>query len=652
VTTSARSTTRGPTGDGEPASPVAGPVRPTQQSRAATHPLPLSAVRITGGFWAARQRTNREVSIPIGSRRLRDAGNLANLELAARSSDAEGMPDDEEYRGPVFMDSDVSKWLEAVCWESAREPSSSLSSEVETFSRALAGAQRPDGYLNSYVQVVRGDHDRYRDLAMGHEHYCFGHLIQAAVAAHRAFGDCALWQVGLSAADHLARTFGPDLNPGLDGHPVVEMALVELYRETGETRFLGLAEHFITSRGRSSIRGYGREPIYFSDRVPVAESSAPEGHAVRAMYLAAGASDVASEKTDTADDLDGALERSWASMVGTLQYVTGGLGSRWDGESFGDPFELPPDVAYAETCASIGALQWAWRRLLTTGRAAYADSIERILFNGFISGVSLSGEEFFYVNTLQLRQGAVPQDHRHPVNGRRPWFRVACCPPNIMRTISQLAAYLATGDEKGLTLQQYAAGSFEHAGNRVTVDTDYPWDGGVAVTVDEVATGGDDTWTLSFRVPAWCTDAVLTDPDGATTRPAPGYASITRTWRAGDRVLLDLPMPVRLSAAHPRVDAVHGARVVERGPLVYAVEQCDLDDGLLVDDLRLLTDESAGFATEHRPDLLGGCVVVTSEVGSVSGARGTLVAVPYCLWANREPGPMRVWLPLADSTVS
>jgi DUF1680 family protein len=624
-------------------------VGPTSAARRATSPLALSDVRITGGLWGDRQRINRDVSIPIGSRRLRDAGNLANLELAAQQVAEPGrVAGPGSYQGPVFMDSDVYKWLEAVSWEHARDASPELVSEVDVFSKALSDAQAADGYLNSYVQVVRGD-DRYGDLAMGHEHYCLGHLIQAAVAAHRAFGDCLLWQVGLRAADHLVGAFGPDRDQGLDGHPVVEMALAELYRETGERRYLDLARHFVTARGRSTIHGYGREPVYFSDRVPVRDTSAPEGHAVRAVYLAAGASDVAAEDPAVADELDDALEQQWAAMVECKQYVTGGLGSRWDGEAFGDPYELPPDVAYAETCASIGAVQWAWRRLLATGEVGYADAIERILLNGFLSGVSLSGEEFFYVNTLQLRDGALSHDHRHPVNGRQPWFQVACCPPNVMRTIAQLAGYLATGGDDALVLQQYAAATVSDHGRLLTVETDYPWDGRVTVRVDAVGEDGGQEleWTLSLRVPAWCPQASLTDPDGTTTTPGPGYASITRRWRPGDTVVLDLPMPVRLTSAHPRVDAAHGARAIERGPLVYAVEQVDLPDGLVVDDLRLLSDDPARLQAEHRPDLLGGCVVVTGDVGSTHGTTGRLTAVPYCLWANRRVGPMRVWLPLA-----
>ena len=581
------------------------PARPTDDADAVMRPLSVSAVRIAAGLWADRQRVNREASIPIGSHRLRDAGNLADLELAARQlrdPDANPLPD--EYRGPLFMDSDVYKWLEAVAWEYGRVPAEELREEIATFSDAVAQAQADDGYVNSFVQVTRAGAERYRDLVMGHEHYCFGHLIQAAVALHRVIGDCALWQVALRAADHLVATFGPGGNPGLDGHPVVEMALVELYRETGRREYLELAEHFVTTRGRSTIHGWHREPIYFSDRVPVRDAEVPEGHAVRAMYLAAGAGDLALEGTG---DLAPALARQWRNMVDTKQYVTGGLGSRWDGEAFGDPYELPPDVAYAETCASIGAVQWAWRQLLRTGEVGYADGIERLLLNGFLSGVSLSGEEFFYVNTLQVRSDAVPDDHRQPVNGRQRWFHTACCPPNVMRTIAQVGSYFAAADDAGLIVHQYADRHDHRRRPPVGLQTDYPWDGRITVTVEETV---EQPWQLSLRVPGWCEGATLTGPDGDASPVGPGYVCLQRTWRAGDRVVLELPMPVRLTRAHERVDAVRGCRAIERGPLVYAVEQTDLPAGIAVDDLHLRSADPALLRAEPQPDLLGGCVVV------------------------------------------
>jgi DUF1680 family protein len=508
--------------------------------------------------------------------------------------------------------------------------------------------------------VTRGGADRYADLVMGHELYCIGHLLQAAVAAHRVSPDDDLWQAALAAADHLTVAFGA--NDSVEGHPIVEMALVELYRETGTTAYLDLASHFVDGRGRGQLRGHGREPSYFSDRVPAREATSVEGHAVRAMYLAAGVADVVAEgRDDASHGLATALRRQWRHMARTKTYLTGGLGSRWDGEAFGDPYELPPDRAYAETCAAIGSIQWAWRMLLATGDAVFADLIERTVFNGFAAGVSRSGDEYFYVNALQVRADAAPQDHRSPALGRHGWFDVACCPPNIMRTIASLHSYLATSDGTGVQIHQYGSAMIRHpsadGGIELRMSTDYPWLGEVTV---EALRSPDQEWTLSLRVPAWCHDAVVSVNGAVPASVGPGYVRLTRRWRSGDQVRLELPMPPRLTAADPHVDALRGCVAVERGPLVYCVEQVDQPAGLTVDDLMIT---AASLTDEWRADLIGGVVAVHLQVAAFEPASSGLpyneatviadappeprnvLAVPYCLWANRGPGAMRVWLP-------
>jgi uncharacterized protein len=629
----------------------AGPVNPTVEAACRLRPVPLDSATITGGLWAARREVNGAVAVPNGRKRLESAGNLDNLRIAAGAASGEA-------RGPVFMDSDVYKWLEAAAWEYAREPSPELLDAQREVTTLVAAAQQEDGYLDSVVQLRYGGR-RYHDLVMGHEHYCAGHLFQAAVAQVRCTGERGLLDVAVRLADHLVATFGPGRNPGLDGHPEVEMSLVEMYRETGNRDYLELARHFVDTRGRGTLEGHGYEPAYYSDRVPVREQTTVEGHAVRAVYLGAGATDVALELNDAG--LLEALERQYATMDATKTYVTGGLGSRWDGESFGDPYELPPDRAYAETCAAVGGVQWAWRMLLATGDARYADAAERKLFNGFLAGVSLGGVEYFYVNTLHLRTGAVADETRSPAHGRRPWFTVACCPPNIMRTLASLPAYLATTDDDGLQLHQYATGTVAVPGGaaRISVETDYPWDGLIRVRVDSAP---DGEWTLSLRVPGWA--------DGATLRvagekqpppPAGSYAAIRRSWQDGDTVELSLPMPVRIVEADDHIDAMRGCVAMERGPLVFAIEQADLPDGVTVDDLRL--DPSAPITAEHRPDLLGGVTVLEAhgravtaepdgwpyrlagESGTPQGTDIAITAVPYFAWANRGIGPMRVWLP-------
>ena len=646
---------------------ASGPVTPTDGGAVRLRPVPLGGVTISGGLWAARRQVNGDVAVPFGRERLESAGNLDNLRIAAGVLA-------EDVRGPVFMDSDVYKWLEAAAWEYTRRPFQALLDAQREVTALVAAAQQPDGYLDSVVQV-RQHGERYRDLPWSHEHYCAGHLFQAAVAQVRCTGERGLLDVAVRLADHLVRTFGDDARDDqrldVDGHPEVEMGLVELYRETGNVDYLELARRFVAARGHGLMAKDGREPTYFSDRVPVREQTTVEGHAVRAVYLGAGAADVAIERGDA--ELLAALERQFAAMEATKTYLTGGLGSRWDGEAFGDAYELPPDRAYAESCAAIGGMYWAWRMLLATGDPAYADAIERKLFNGFLGGVSLDGQSFFYVNPLQLRSGTHPDESRSAAHGRRPWFDVACCPPNIMRTLASLPGYLATTDGEGVQVHQYApstvAAAVEGGEVGLAVVTDYPWDGLVRVRIDQAP---EQEWTLSLRVPAWAEGATLRlDPRGdeeAVERLAPpgAYVPVRRSWAAGDVVELSLPLAVRFVEADDRVDAVRGCVAIERGPLVFAVEQVDQADGVLVDDLSV--DPNAPASAEHRPDLLGGVTVVTARgrtrrhapggwpytAASGSGRRAEMTAeitveitaVPYFSWANRGVGPMRVWLPV------
>jgi DUF1680 family protein len=640
-----------------PPDSVAGPVAPTIGALSVLRPVAIDRVDITGGVWADRQRVNREVAIPSGQERLESAGNLDNLRLAAGATTG-------EPRGPVFMDSDVYKWLEAAAWEYARHQSPELLEAQREVTAIVAAAQQPDGYLDSVVQL-QDDGERYRNLPWSHEHYCAGHLIQAAVAQVRCTGDRALLDVAVRLADHLVETFGADRRHDVDGHPVVEMALVELYRETGEPSYLELARYFVEARGHGLMEGYGGDPTYFSDRVPVREQTTVEGHAVRAVYLAAGAADVAVELRDS--ELMAAVAGQFRSMVETKSYITGGLGSRWEMESFGDPYELPADRAYAETCAAVGGVQWAWRMLLATGDPSYADIAERMLLNGFLAGVSLGGSEYFYVNPLQMRTGAHADENRSPAHGRRGWFDCACCPPNIMRTVASLGGYLATTNDDGVQLHLFAEStlSVDLGGGaaRLAVETAYPWEGLVRVRVEETP---DAEWSLSLRVPGWAEGATLAVNADEHHVAAGSYATVRRTWKPGDVVELTLPMTVRLRAADDRIDAVRGCVAIERGPLVYAVEQVDQAAGVVVDDLHL--DETGEMRTEHRDDLLGGVTVIALRGRQLGREPGTwpygsadrqppalgdeveVVAVPYFAWANRGIAAMRVWLPRLSSS--
>ncbi|HTJ31757.1 MAG TPA: beta-L-arabinofuranosidase domain-containing protein [Dactylosporangium sp.] len=623
-----------------------GPAAPSADAAVALRPLAVSASRLTGGFWGPRVAANR-AAIPVLYQRLVDAGNVGNLRVAAGE-----LPGTAE--GGTFRDSDVYKWLEAVAWEYARDHDEALLDRLRELTRTIAAAQREDGYLNSAIQV-RGE-ERYARLWMSHELYCAGHLFQAAVAAARATGETALLDVATRFADHLAATFGPGRRPELDGHPVVEMGLVELYRQTGVRRYLELAQYFVDARGhgRATKPGFDpshyADPAHYADRVPVREARTLEGHAVRAVYFAAGATDVAIETGDA--ELLAAARRLYDAMWRQKQHVNGAVGSRWDGEAFGDAYELPADRAYAETCAAIGTLQWAWRLLLATGDAAYADQVELLLYNAVLPGVSLSGTDYFYVNTLHRRTGARGDVQRSPAHGRRPWFNCACCPPNVARTVAGLAAYLATGDEDGLQIHQYAPAALSAGDLEVEVETQYPWHGRVEVTVRRAP---DREVELALRVPDWAGGSTVDDDPV----PAGGYARLRRVFRPGDRVVLQMPMPARLLVADDRVDATRACVAVARGPLIYAIEQPDQPAGVTLEDIRI--DPTAPLVPEHRPDLLDGVtvlhatgVVVADEAarpyrtygGPAPAARPAPVTlIPYYAWANRGPHAMRVWIP-------
>jgi uncharacterized protein len=610
--------------------------RPRGTAGSRLRALGPSRVTILDGFLAERQRVNRERTIPHGFDQLGRSGTLENLRLAAGADGRYQARADTSGATFPFLDSDVYKWLEAVGWELGRAPDPGLAAAADQAIALVAAAQRPDGYLNSYVQVVGGGIP-HADLAWGHEFYCVGHLIQAAVAWHRALDDDRLLAIAVRAADRIDKEFGPTGRDGVDGHPGIEMALVELTRVTGDRRYLALAARMLDLRGRGLL-GVGRfGAAYWQDHEPVREAATVAGHAVRQLYLDCGAVDVAVELDDHA--LLAAVRRRGQDLVATRTYLTGGMGSRHRDESFGDPFELPPDRAYAETCAAIASVMLAWRLLLATGEAGYADAIERAVYNGVLPGVSLSGTRFFYVNALQRRTRRAWEPPGH--GERAPWYPCACCPPNLMRLLSSWEQYLATSDDGGVQLHQYATAEVEAdvAGEavRLSVRTGYPWEGRVEV---EVVRAPEHPWTLTLRVPSWCRSAALTGPGGDGPAPAgPGAAELTRRWEGGDTVVLDLDLPVRVTGPDPRVDAVRGCVAVERGPLVYCVESADLPAGTELEDLRW--DPGREPVTAPRPDLGDAVVGITVPL---AGA-GTVGAIPYFAWANRGAGAMRVWVP-------
>jgi len=635
-----------------------GSVQPSAGARAACRPLGHDAVRLDPESWlGAWQVLNRAATIPHCVGQLAESGSLDNLRRKTGEFDG-------PRRGMWFSDSDVYKALEGIGWE--LDSGDELRSAYAALVDLLAKAQDEDGYLHSWFGL--DGHEPWSDLTNGHEMYCAGHLIQAGVAAARG-GDGRLLEVARRFADLLVERFGDDDGAAgrsaeggraaIDGHPEIEMALVELWRQTGHRGYLKLAARMIERRGHGTLGPGSFGSGYYLDQVPVRDSAAVTGHAVRQLYLLCGATDVAVETGD--DELLGAVQRLWDDAYGTKTYLTGGQGSRHRDEAFGDPYELPADRAYNETCAAIASVMWNWRLLLATGRRRYADELERALYNAVAVGLSADGAHFFYSNPLQLRAGHDGSQEDSP-SGRLPWYRCACCPPNLARLGASLHHYVATGGADGIQVHLYAGGritaDLDAGPVELEVTTDYPWQGTVTVTVVRSPAA---PWELALRRPEWSKAVAVTGADLADD--GDGYARGRRVWAAGDQVTVDFDMAVRAVAAHPAVDAVRGCVALQRGPLVYCLEQRDLPAGVSLDDLSI--DPGVPAETVVSAD---GMVTLTG-LGAAGAARGwgtglyrradtptadaapvRWVATPYYRWANRGVSPMRVWIPLAPVT--
>lgn len=644
-----------------------GPVDTAQSPCTLLHTLPYASTALTGGFWADRQAVNRSRSLAHGFAMLETAGNLRNLRIAAGQESG-------EFVGFWFADSDVYKWQEAAAWELGRAPDAELQRMADVTIALVEAAQQPDGYLDSYFQIPPARDPmpirwaRWSDLDHGHELYCAGHLIQAAVAFVRAAGDDRLLRVALRLVDHVGDLFGPGKRDETCGHPEIEMALVELYRLTRDPRHLELAQLFVDRRGRNRMRGHaGYGPVYQQDHVPVREATEVAGHAVRQLYLTAGVTDIYMETGEQA--LLDAMHTLWADMVDRKLYVTGGIGSRFDGESFGGPYELPADTCYCETCAAIASLMWNWRLLLVTGHARYADLFERTLYNGVLASPGLEGASYLYVNPLHVRGGRYVRASTDSATGaeasRPAWHNCACCPPNVMRLFSSLHHYLATRDATGIQLHQYAPAALDVAlpQGRVLLDveTDYPWGGTVNVTVRESPLAA---WRLSLRLPEWARSYTprLNGGDLAVALNESGYLSLERQWRPGDTFALDLHVEPAWVLPHPRIDAVRGCAALQRGPLIYCFESHDQPSGVDLLDVHVeLTQplvetplepfgaialRAAACMPDHPDDAL------YRQRGDLPTPRPHpvhLTAIPYYAWGNRGMQSMRVWMPVAQA---
>ncbi|MGC9349267.1 MAG: glycoside hydrolase family 127 protein [Anaerolineae bacterium] len=623
-------------------------------------PVALDAVELTDGFWRPRRDLNRRSTLRAQYQQLETTGRLDNFRRAA------GQPQ-MDYQGLVFNDSDVYKWLEAAAWTLATDDDPDLARMVEDVIALIEAAQEPSGYLNTYFTFERAA-ERWSNLRDLHELYCAGHLFQAAVAHYRATGGRRLLDVARRFADLICETFGPgeEHRQGVPGHPEIEMGLVELARVTGDRRYLEQAAYFLNARGQGLIGGGG----YHQDHEPFRDLEALTGHAVRAAYLSAGATDIYAELDD--ERLRAALDRLWKRMYRRQMYVTGGLGGRHQGDAIGADYELPNARAYAETCAGIANFMWAWRMSQLDGEPHYADVAERALYNAVLPGISLDGTGYYYVNPLAT-DGRTSQDAYR----RQPWYRCACCPPNIARTLATVSGYLYSvsedpDSEGAVWLQLYAANESELTlpeGKTVKLvqRTRYPWDGQIIV---EMLTPGH--FAVNVRIPAWC------EEDEERYRPTvringgtcpgdvrPGqYVRMRRTWAVGDSVCIQLPMPVRRVAAHPYMLENTGRIALMRGPLLYCLEGTDHPD---IDLRDVVVPPDAVLESSFQRELLGGVQVIEGEAfvappepawetepyrterAKRSNATGTrqplhITAVPYFAWANREPGAMQVWL--------
>jgi len=617
------------------------------------HSIPVQAVHVNDGFWSARRKVTTERSLPTLLALLEEHGVVDNFRRLA------GRPD-LPRKGPLYTDSDLYKWIEAASWalasnESTDAEKQELRGDVESLIMHIIAAQEPSGYLNTYF-VGDKVHLRFTDLPHSHEDYCLGHLIQVGIAYYRATGSRRLLDPAIRFADYVVENFGPTKRPFVTGHPELEMALVELYRTTGQTKYLEFTRYLFSGIEKDRLKLKDADMRYMFSGKPFTSHTEFEGHAVRALYAASGATDYFTEAGDPA--FKRTLDLLWTDLTTRKMYITGGVGSRSGGESFGDAYELPSEQAYAETCASVANVMWNFRLLMLTGDARYADVLERTLYNGANSGMSLSGNLYCYRNPLASSGEKL----------RNPWYDTTCCPPNIERLFESLPGYLYAISRDGVYVNLYDNSEMnwhleDGTGLKIAQFTNYPWSGDIKLVISPVQQAD---FTLYLRWPNWAASAEVTV--NAQSIPTSGfrrgsYIAISRGWNPGDTITLSFPMQPVPMVANPRVTDDYGRTALQRGPLIYALEQVDQNGTPLGD---IFFRPSAPITAEARKDLLGGVTVLKSgglaaekslgdeplyEPMPTSGGRIkrpiNLTFIPYYTIGNREPTPMEVWVPVS-----
>jgi DUF1680 family protein len=617
-------------------------------------PVPAAQVQIApDNFWFPRLETNRSVTVDHNFMECEKTGRIDNFRKA--SGDEAGY-----FEGLRFNDSDVYKAIEGACYVLAEKPAPQLDTKLDALIATIAKAQRPDGYLytariasNNPAKPVSGIGDHRWSLQQSHESYCLGHLFEAGVAHYEATGKRSLLDVAIKAADLLVNTFGPDKLELTDGHEEVEIGLVKLYRTTNNTNYLALAEFFLEERGKTSPARPKTWGKYYQDAKPIRDETQAVGHAVRAAYLYMAMADVAALTDD--QQYISVLKLLWEDVAGKKLYVTGGIGGG-SREGFSAEYDLPNLDAYNETCSSIANILWQQRMFQLTSDAKYVDVLERCLYNSFLSGIAMTGDQFFYPNRLATVDG----------EQRQPWFPCACCPPNVLRFIPQVPElfYATKPGELFVNLYGTSAVTFTNAGADVELSqvSNYPWGGQVRL---EVKTAKPVSFKLNLRIPGWIEKPLPSDlysyadtqlasarlkVNGKTVpveRNANGYAILDRSWKNGDVIELELPMPVRQVVAKDKVESCRDRVAILRGPIVYCAEGPDnagkVDNVIITGDTQL--------TAESKPGLLNGVTVLRGETkhlvrqsnGSLKTDSGSLTLIPYYAWAHRGKAPMCVW---------